>query len=128
MKIYCQKCGSGVEYTLNKPKFCSGCGTSFAITNASVPKIIKNIPKITQNDEEEEISTERVPDISKLDFEIDVKPNKGYRMDSLMGTHNGQSSTNYDSQEQGVDKKATLESLKREAGFYPARQSMNEEE
>ena len=49
-------------------------------------------------------------------------------MDSLMGTHNGQSSTNYDSQEQGVDKKATLESLKREAGFYAARQSMNEEE
>lgn len=128
MKIYCQKCGTGVEYTLNKPKFCSGCGASFAIINASSPKIVKTIPKITQNDEEEEISMERVPDISKLDFEIDVKPNKGYKIESLIGTHNQQGAGTYDSQVQGVDKKATLESLKREAGFYPSRQSMNEEE
>lgn len=128
MKIYCQKCGTATEYSLNKPKFCFNCGSGFSTVNASAPKPINNIPKVTQNEEEEEISVEKVPDISKLDFEIDVRPNKGFKIENLMGTHNGESYTNSDSRPQGLDKQATLESLRREAGFYPSRQSMNEEE
>lgn len=128
MKIYCQKCGSGTEYSFNKPKFCSGCGFSFSIVASAAPKIIKNTSKVTQIDEEEEISTERVPDISKLDFEIDVKPNKGSKMQNLMGTYNGESNGSSDFQAQGFNRQEALESFKREAGFYPSRQSMNEEE
>jgi hypothetical protein len=128
MKIYCQKCGSGTEYSFNKPKFCSACASSFSIVATVAPKVIKNTPKITQVDEEEEISTERVPDISKLDFEIDVKPNKGSKMQNLMGTYNGESESSSGSQAQGFNKQEALESFKREAGFYPSRQSMNEEE
>jgi hypothetical protein len=128
MRIYCQKCGNGTEYSFDKPKFCSGCGSSFSIAPSVAAKITKPTPKITQVDEEEEISVERVPDISKLDFDIDIRANKGYKLNSLMGTHNGQSAEEPISRAQGLNKAEALESFKREAGFYPARQSMNEEE
>ena len=45
MKIYCQKCGNGTEYSFDKPKFCSGCGLNFSIASSHIPKIIK--PEIT---------------------------------------------------------------------------------
>jgi hypothetical protein len=128
MRIYCQKCGNGTEYSFDKPKFCSGCGSSFSIAPSVAAKVTRPTPKITQVDEEEEISTERVPDISKLDFDIDIRSNKGSKLNSLMGTHNGQSSEEPISRSQGLNKAEALESFKREAGFYPARQSMNEEE
>ena len=128
MRIYCQKCGNGTEYSFDKPKFCSGCGSSFSTVSSVAAKITKPSPRITQVDEEEEISVERVPNISKLDFDIDIKSNKGAKLNNLMGTHNGQSAEETNFKAQGFDKKEALESFKREAGFYPARQSMNEEE
>jgi hypothetical protein len=128
MKIYCQKCGNGTEYSFDKPKFCSGCGSGFSIASSHAPKITKPVTKITQVDEEEEISVERVPNISKLDFDIDVRSNKGAKLDSLMGTHNGQSSEETNFRAQGFNKQEALENFKREAGYYPSRQSMNEEE
>ena len=73
MRIYCQKCGNGTEYSFDKPKFCSGCGSGFSIELSTASKIIKSAPRITQIDEEEEIATERVPNISKLEFDIDIK-------------------------------------------------------
>ncbi len=128
MKIYCQKCGSGNEYSLSKPKFCSNCGFSFSIASSSIPKVIKNIPKITQNEDEEEIGTERVPDISKLDFDIDINSNKGTKLNNLMGTHQGQSTELISSGAQRISRQEAIETFKREAGYYPSRQSMNEEE
>ena len=128
MKIYCQKCGTATEYSLNKPKFCFNCGSGFSTVNASAPKPINNIPKVTQNEEEEEISVEKVPDISKLDFDIDVRPQKGVKLNNLMGTHNGQSIDEPTSSAPRISKEQALEDFKREAGYYPSRQSMNEEE
>jgi hypothetical protein len=128
MKIYCQKCGNGTEYSFDKPKFCSGCGSSFTIAPSIASKVIKSTPRITQIDEEEEIATERVPNISKLEFDIDIKSNRGSKLNNLMGTHNGQSSEDVVSRPQVFNRAETLESFKREAGFYPSRQPMNEEE
>jgi len=31
LKLYCRQCGSPNEYTLNKPKFCQGCGQTLAV-------------------------------------------------------------------------------------------------
>jgi hypothetical protein len=45
-----------------------------------------------------------------------------------MGTHNGQSSEETNFRAQGFNKQEALENFKREAGYYPSRQSMNEEE
>lgn len=128
MRIYCQKCGNGTEYSFDKPKFCSGCGSNFAIASSFVPKVSKPAPRITQEEEEEEISVERVPNISKLDFDIDIRSNKGSKLNNLMGTHNGQSSEETNFKAQGFDRKEALEAFKREAGYYPSRQPMNEEE
>jgi hypothetical protein len=30
MKVYCSTCGSGTNYTMTKPKFCSSCGGAFS--------------------------------------------------------------------------------------------------
>jgi len=128
MKIYCQKCGNATEYSFDKPKFCSGCGSSFVIASSFIQKTVKPAPRITQEEPEEEISTERVPDISKLDFDIDVRPQKGVKLNNLMGTHNGQSIDEPTSSAPRISKEQALEDFKREAGYYPSRQTMNEEE
>ena len=128
MKIYCQKCGNGTEYSFDKPKFCSGCGLNFSIASSHIPKIIKPAKIITQIEDEEEISVEKIPNISKLEFDIDIKSNRGSKLNNLMGTHNGQSSEDVVSRPQVFNRAETLESFKREAGFYPSRQPMNEEE
>ncbi len=128
MKTYCQKCGSGTEYSFDKPKFCVNCGNSFSsIHNIVKPTKTVNYNKVTPNREEEEISQERVPDINKLDFDIDVRPNKGTPIGNLAGTRNeGEVNTN---REQGnFNKQDMLESFRKEAGFYPSRQIINEEE
>jgi len=128
MKIYCQKCGSATEYSFDKPKFCSRCGSSFSLSFASASKPIKPAIKITQIEEEEEICEERVPDITKLEFDIDIRSNKGTKLNNLMGTHDGQSTEEPRSTAQRMTKEEALETFKREAGYYPSRQTMNEEE
>lgn len=127
MKIYCQKCGNGTEYSFDKPKFCSGCGLNFSIASSHIPKIIKPAKSITQIEEEEEISIERIPNISKLEFDIDIKSNRGAKLNNLIGTHNGESSEP-GSNRQMVDKQEVLENFKREAGYYPSRRAIDEEE
>jgi len=128
MKIYCQKCGNATEYSFDKPKFCSGCGSSFVIASSFIQKTVKATPRITQQEPEEEIATERVPDISKLDFDIDINSNRGVKLNNLMGTHNGQSTDEPTFSAPRISKEQALEEFKREAGYYPSRQTMNEEE
>lgn len=70
---------------------------------------------------------ERVPDISKLDFEIDVSQRRGEKIGSLVGTKDS-SAQEERSQGAGMSREQILESFKKEAGFYPARQEINEEE
>jgi hypothetical protein len=128
MKIYCQKCGNATEYSFDKPKFCSGCGSSFVIASSFIPKTAKPVIKITHNESEEEISVEKVPHLDKLDFEINVNSAKGIRLNNLIGTHNGQATETTTFSSQKINKEQAMEDFKREAGHYPARQSMNEEE
>lgn len=128
MKIYCQKCGNASEYSFDKPKFCSGCGSSFVIASSFAAKAAKPVNSITQKQLEEEIATERVPDISKLEFDIDVNPRKGVKLNNLMGTHNGQTADEPAFSVLRISKEQALEDFKREAGYYPSRQATNEEE
>lgn len=128
MKIYCQKCGSATEYSFEKPKFCASCGNGFSIMQASKVVAPKHHTKITHDNDEEEIATERVPDnITRLEVEIEAPQNRKVTIQNLMGTQ----SQGYDTEtSQGIrlNKKDVLESFKLEAGFYPSRQSMNEQE
>jgi len=82
MRIYCQKCGQPSEYSgaLGKPKFCSHCGTPYGVTNyrldaaketPPVSKANKPNPIVeAQIDYEDDIPN--IPNISKLDFDIDT--------------------------------------------------------
>ena len=132
MKAYCQKCGSGTEYSFDKPKFCASCGTALSISHASnVPKTpTKRQPQreITPDNDEEEISEARMPDnIHKLDVEIESSSNRRVKLENLMGTQS-QGYEQENSQGIKLNKKDVLESFKVEAGFYPSRQTMNEQE
>jgi hypothetical protein len=132
MKAYCQKCGSGTEYSFDKPKFCASCGTALSVSYAStVPKApIKKQPQreITHDIEDEEIVTERVPiNMRELDVEIEAPINRKVKLENLMGTQ-GQRFEQENSQGTRLSKKEVMESFKVEAGFYPSRQTMNEQE
>ena len=132
MKAYCQKCGSGTEYSFDKPKFCGSCGSALSITHASsVPKApIQRQPqrKITPDIEEEEIVTERVPEnMHKLEVEIEGSSNRKVKIENLMGTQS-QGFEQENSQGIRLNKKEVMESFMVEAGFYPSRQTMNEQE
>ena len=70
--IFCPECGAKNSYTLKKPNFCQSCGETFAafgMTNASVSK-----PSLKsangKNDDE------RIPNLSKLEYEIDMSTSK----------------------------------------------------
>ncbi len=73
MKAYCPDCGSATEYSLQKPKFCASCGSSFSIASSApskkifktAAKVVKSKPKVEFMEEEEE--SFNIPQIDKLD-------------------------------------------------------------
>lgn len=98
LKIYCSDCGAPTEYSLNKPKFCSGCARPFvnSLANKSqnqvtqVKPILKN--KNHENDYEDDDHQDQeinhVPQLSKLDCEIIESKPRGVKIKDLAGTSN----------------------------------------
>ena len=83
MKIYCQTCGSKIEFSPNdKPKFCQGCGKSLNLGS--------NISKAETETEAEELLEEEesvgLPSIDKLDFDLEVHQMKGEKLSTIVGT------------------------------------------
>ena len=70
---YCSECGAKHEYKFSPPKFCSNCGAPMGTAQKeSKPlnkKIIANEKSKAINDEETD--AEFVPQISKLEYEIE---------------------------------------------------------
>jgi hypothetical protein len=73
MKVYCPTCGSGTDYSMTKPKFCSSCGETFSISSkTSAKRIFKTDPHnpiatIQEEVEEEEFE---MPNMNKLEVEM----------------------------------------------------------
>lgn len=63
MKLYCSSCGTDNTYTISKPNFCQKCGNSFSQAKASVDARL--------GEAVEDKQPESVPNINKLDFEIE---------------------------------------------------------
>lgn len=126
MKIYCQKCGFGVSYSSDKPKFCSSCGHAHFPSLKTQESLSS---KITQEDDEEEASQGRVLNITSLQIEFDNSSSKSTKLKNLIGTSN---ESDRDPEERNqivpLSQKDFLESFKKEAGFYPSRQSPDETE
>lgn len=129
MKIYCQKCGTGLEYAYEKPNFCTKCGFAFGNLKVTVAKNIKPQPSnITHQEEDsEDVDTvEHIKNMSSLDVEIAPEMNRKSKIKDIIGTRT-ESTETQTSSNIVVNKDEFMESFKREAGFYPSRQEINEE-
>ncbi len=67
--VYCTSCGSKVEYSYPKPKFCSSCGCSMFAEDEKTPR--KSSATRTQTLQEDETSLERVPNIKSFSYDVD---------------------------------------------------------
>jgi len=74
--IYCTECGTKIEYTGSKPKFCSNCGSSIPGGTTQNKKESKS--SLSRKPQEHSIASdkegtdyEHVPNVSKLDYEIE---------------------------------------------------------
>ena len=71
MKVYCQQCGSSMNFAGQRPNFCNSCGSNLS-TGKKAPAPAKKKPieeeRIEEDFEDENLS---VPDISKLDFSLE---------------------------------------------------------
>jgi len=114
MKIYCKKCGHPTDYTVNKPKFCSGCGQ--ALSKASVAPKLAPVQEEESEEGEEEI--EQLPQISQLDIEIEGDFQiKGFEFGSVLGSN--PSEQRYVNDTDGLpdqSKEEILKQFKKEAG------------
>jgi predicted nucleic acid-binding Zn-ribbon protein len=82
MKTYCPDCGTKMEYTAKKPKFCIDCGYAFA----GVPKQQKaNYQKSIEAEEDDDIPV-NLPNIQGLEVELEVDRPTGFEFGSLIGT------------------------------------------
>ena len=91
--IYCTECGAKSEYTVTAPKFCSSCGTPMGQEAKQVAAAKKDTPvkrkantppplprsssqRRSMSREEsladDETDFDYVPDISKLQYDIDI--------------------------------------------------------
>ena len=76
MKVYCQSCGSGYSYTLDKPKFCGSCGKLYT----------KATTRTLNRDEEEDEGEGFDTSLSSLEFEFDIRKNKGDKLEDIIGS------------------------------------------
>lgn len=78
---YCSSCGGKMEYLLSKPKFCPSCGISLAGAVAStkaaptrLPRSVprKVVPQNTIKDDPEGTDVDYVPQLDRLQYEVDA--------------------------------------------------------
>lgn len=87
---YCQECGSKNEYTIKKPNFCASCGhpinsSASSQTEGKVYKkeAVKEISQANLDDEGSDIF--HVPQLSKLEYEIDMSNPIDQTVGSILG-------------------------------------------
>lgn len=110
MKVYCQKCGAKIEYSVNaKPKFCHSCGTNLSLGSDVQNKLD------TQEDLEDEGDSTTVPRISQLEVDVQSDSLPKQTLGDIVGTaQKGEAPPEF-----GVPQSQPgqgLEQLKKEAG------------
>jgi len=115
MKIYCQNCGKPTEYTaLSKPNFCFNCGTPFAggISTANTNQVSPSASSTVLDNDDDEIT--EIPNINKLQVDINVEEVQGIKIENLAGTSQGNLSEPPRSVE-GLSAEELVESFRKEA-------------
>jgi len=68
--IFCPDCGAKNHFTLKKPNFCQSCGETFSAFGMAKGLTVKSESSASSRDEDS------VPNISKLEYEIDLPKSK----------------------------------------------------
>ena len=70
---YCSECGTKHEYKFSPPKFCSNCGSPMGVAQSEAKPLSRNVETLRKSKalSENETDAEFVPDISKLEYEIE---------------------------------------------------------
>tara|TARA_B110000305_G_C19456417_1_gene651214 strand:+ start:2202 stop:2582 length:381 start_codon:yes stop_codon:yes gene_type:complete len=84
---YCTKCGAKYEYSLNKPKFCSSCGTS----------LDGEVSQATAKEQDTKVIEQQdiLPSISKLEYSLN-SGGKPVTFGDLVSEGSRDSSGNYE--------------------------------
>jgi hypothetical protein len=137
MKTYCQQCGAGVDYTYEKPNFCTKCGASFSSLKSSATStsfsVKNNQPsyitrKNTYNQEPEEAPLDCIKGMSELEVDITTPQKQAVRIQDIAGTRKeGEGSEFSQGSSSQVNQEEFMENFKKEAGFYSSRQTLDEE-
>ena len=122
MRIFCQHCGSALNYVGQKPNFCNSCGANFATGKRAPLKeraLIKEERTIEDNEDSDEENL-RVPDISKLDFNLEGSLKvAGTKIGDMSSISSDSQAVDYSPSEtkgKRISKKKFLEQFKQEAG------------
>ena len=123
MNIYCKSCGSPNAYGSKKPKFCSSCGSPLDSTaKAKVQPAKRSAPKnqvIAQESyEDEEIHEDstQIPNISRLEADIDSGRIQGVKFGEVAGTATENEDVYVRPQDDKVSPEEALKQLQREGG------------
>lgn len=86
-KSYCPKCGSPTEYTLQRPKFCSGCGLSLGSESVRPPVSIPSRPIPQYSPIYREEPEEFKPlTISKMEVDIQIETPTYEKLGNVIGS------------------------------------------
>ena len=90
---YCSECGAKHEYKFSPPKFCSNCGAPMGVAQSESKPLNRNIAtsKKSKAINDEETDAEFVPNISKLEYEIE---DFGASVQQTIGSLGGKPSPN----------------------------------
>ena len=86
MVKFCFECGHKLEYKFSAPNFCPQCGVKISggeKAAASVKKPVESVAKKSVEIEDGFTNSDRIPNISKLEFEIE---DYGYNAQQTMGS------------------------------------------
>ena len=90
---YCTDCGSRVDYVGSLPKFCSDCGVTFA--SGSVKRVVKgSVASRNVSLADDETDVRHVPQIDRLQFDVEPFAQKTFKLENLVGADAIQSSPN----------------------------------
>ncbi len=122
MKCYCQNCGSPNEPVAN---FCYKCGNGLKVTSKIAKANQKTKFIVQEKDEDDQIEEEddnegteidRVPNIKKFEFDVQVAPKEKETIGSVKGTRKPEEPKIVRPNQPIKSKEQFLKDFKKEAG------------
>lgn len=90
--VFCTECGSKIQYSYSKPKFCSSCGHKIGSSAQLLKKSQSNVQE-EQFLSEDETSIDELPDISRLQVDLEQYTDNVFTFGSLVGEESSKPST-----------------------------------